>query len=136
MTLLQYTCVLWGIGHERCATAALPHTAGGQDGLRCSDKRKGPGVRDLIQRDYALSGQFDRHTFDVAVANGRAFLAAQASHLRVRLHQIFIGRLSTQPLGRLMMYGKVLHLPLRIFCPSSKRDIKNYSHLRRGYSLA
>lgn len=39
---------------------------------------KGPGVRDLIQRDYALSGQFDRHTFDVAVANGQAFLAAQA----------------------------------------------------------
>lgn len=38
---------------------------------------RGPDVSELIRKQYGVRGKFDEHLFDVVVANGRPFLAAQ-----------------------------------------------------------
>src|SRR6266481_1118111 len=38
---------------------------------------RGPKAGDLIKREHVIRGKIDEHQFDVVVANGRPFLAAQ-----------------------------------------------------------
>ena len=38
---------------------------------------RGPRASDLIKKEYGIQGKVDEHLFDVVVANGRPFLAAQ-----------------------------------------------------------
>src|SRR5260370_37888151 len=40
-------------------------------------EERGPLSEGLIKRQHGIRGKFDEHRFDVAVANGRTFLAAQ-----------------------------------------------------------
>lgn len=40
-------------------------------------EERGPLSEDLVKKHHGIRGKFDEHQFDVAVANGRTFLAAQ-----------------------------------------------------------
>lgn len=91
----------------------------------------GEEAKRYYQQDYKLQGELSQNKFDVAVANGKIFLAAQAVSFEININELVIGSTSwlisdvkkMQPL-----------IPIGVVMLPPKEESCRFDQLNRTYS--
>jgi len=93
-------------------------------------KRFGKKAKDLLRSDYEVRGRDKQNKFDVAVANGRLYLAAHAISFEVSVREI----VRESVLWRVSDVKKAQpNLPLAVVTLPPKLENPHYEHLQKVY---
>ncbi|AFZ35461.1 hypothetical protein Sta7437_1905 [Stanieria cyanosphaera PCC 7437] len=90
----------------------------------------GEEAKNLLKKDYKLAGHYAKHKFDVAVANGRPFFAAQAISFEIQTTEQLINSTS-------WMIADVKEIqpatPLAVIVLPPKEESPHYKQLQATY---